>query len=145
MDIGEALLQQLLAQNYIERVRLGKEQADVWSVLSKRDGAIFSEKWMRVFHVLEQQKAQRPLPSHIADLVHKLREVTFLQTFSTWENSELAALASDDFGLIGEAIALNVSDPFVNGIYLSYVSGILPSEDLLEAPGNIYDIVGGIA
>lgn len=124
MDSVNEVLSALDEGRIIERISFPPEQ-DVASILDERDSDEFSSRWMDSFNSIEQQKGA--LDSPLVQCVTAIRESAYLRAYTRWKSSDLAAYISDDFGLIGDAIASGIHDPWVDRLLQSYMNGMIPS------------------
>ena len=92
------------------------------SVLDAREAAPFDEEWVRVYRKIENLEFE---PT--SDSLTNLREAAFKECFKHTGNPELAAMVSDDFGLIGKSILTNYQDPWLSGVLAVYLEGKFPS------------------
>lgn len=123
----ESLLEKMVRGHIIGAIIVPNTQNEVTQVLGLRDKDEFSRKWMEVFEMVEAHKKRQALEPSAVDLVTKLREEAFIQTFERWHSSDLAAYVSDDFGLIGDTLLHEIDHPLVNGLLESYIHGNIPT------------------
>jgi len=102
------------------------------SYLDERDRAPFDENWCNAFELIEKSKIKLSSKEKklLKDRVAVLRETIFKLTIRISHDSELAGYISDDFGLIFDALALNLGDPWVQALLNEYLSGRLPKGSL---------------
>jgi hypothetical protein len=97
--------------------------------LDERDEPFFTEAWMKAFRQIEVIKGGK----HDADpRVSRLRELAYLQAYEQWQSPELAAYISDDFGLLGDALATGISVAWLNGLLDAYLNSKFPHGNLPE-------------
>lgn len=76
---------------------------------------------------LASVESMQRIAGHVqSELCVQIREAAYLRTISRWESPELAACVSDDFGLIADAVALGIEDPWIDGILKKYKAGEIP-------------------
>lgn len=109
----DALLQKMEVGEIIKGIQM--PPADVDRMLEKRDDAIFSTRWTDLFTQVGEKKAAMGLTQDADSRVARLRERAFMQSYNRWKSPDLAAYISDDFGLIGDALAIG----FAEWIYFS--------------------------
>jgi len=123
MDKQDRLLSMIADENIIDGIGIPTEFS-VAEILDERDSEEFSQKWMAAFNLLESQKYR--MSKNQTDLSTQIRETAYLRAFARWKSPDLAAYVSDDFGLISDAAALAIDDPWVNGMLQSYRKGVIP-------------------
>src|SRR6266498_944886 len=84
--------------------KLSLEQEEIEATLDQRDDPKFAETWMNAFHQVEAKKGSK---QDAEPRIGQLREMAYLQAYERWQSPDLAAYISDDFGLIGDALATN--------------------------------------
>jgi len=91
-------------------------ELDCDSYLDERDKAPFDNNWSDAFELIEQAKIKLSSKEKklLKDRVSVLRELIFKLVIRKSKNSELASYISDDFGLIFDALALNLDDPWIH-------------------------------
>ena len=94
------------------------------AALDKRDQPEFDDLWVKnneslKNHVYFEDDSQRE--------VNYLREYVFKEVFKITNNSEVAGYISDDFGLLGEALAKSRMTDWLYEMLKSYMSGKFPS------------------
>ena len=104
---------------------------DADSLLDARDRPGFEAEWLRVHDELKTA-----LPGEPAE-VARLREATFKVVIGHSGHAELAAYVSDDFGLIGAALACGFEDPWLNALAEAYRVGSVPHEPLIPVAGSL--------
>jgi hypothetical protein len=110
-------------ENVIEAIVIPTE-ISIAEILDERDSEDFSRRWMAAFNVLESKKDQ--MSKNQTDLSEQIRETAYLRAFARWKSPDLAASVSDDFGLISDAAALAMDDPWVDWMLQSYRKGVIP-------------------
>ncbi|MDE7398301.1 MAG: hypothetical protein K2N06_02120 [Oscillospiraceae bacterium] len=83
----------------------------------------FESEWMRVYNLVEQGKKEGSWDKEKSD---KIREEAFMKAFEVSENEEIAALVSDDFGLMFEAKSLKIKDKWLDDMAFEYEYGHFP-------------------
>jgi hypothetical protein len=122
MDAMNLLLEKMELGLIVSRLLLA--DSDVEVALDGRDGSAFENDWLEVSNQIKSRK--RNLDD--ADIrVTRLRELSYLQTFDRWDSPDLAAEISDDFGLIGDALAIAYDHPWLSGLLHLYLSGSFPT------------------
>jgi hypothetical protein len=136
MDKLALLLERIEQGSIIPKLQIQFDEVD--ELLNKRDEPIFDEPWVLACRELEARKGS----GKDADpRVTRLREITFLLTYEIWKASDLAAEISDDFGLMGDALATNYQNEWVNGLLYSYWKCRLPCGLVPSRPGRMGDII----
>ena len=123
MDSLDALLRQIECDEVIGKLSISPAELD--SFLDLRDLPAFSSYWMELFNQVAAKKGA----SKTADTeprVAQLRELCYRQAYSRWRSPDLAGYVSDDFGLIGDALALGIRPPAIERLLASYLSGVFP-------------------
>lgn len=124
MDSQDRLLSMIGDENIIEAISIPTESS-IEQILDDRDAEEFSQRWMVVFNFIESRKDR--LSKNQSDLSTQIREAAYLRAYARWKSPDLAAYVSDDFGLIADASALNIDDPWINAMLHSYRNGGIPS------------------
>ncbi len=119
-----ALLAKMEQGLVVEKVVLATEEIE--SALEQRDDACFDSPWMEVYKQIEAAKHARGVTGDADPRVGRLREVAYLKSFERWNSPDLAGDISDDFGLIGDALALAYTDPWLQRLLGAYFEGRLP-------------------
>ncbi len=105
-------------------------------VLEERDDPDFDEAWMRAHERVQAVRATRAFDE---DALTRLRETVYLCTFDLTQSAELAADVSDDFGLLGEALALGVEDDWLSALARAYTNDQFPRGALVPVPDRLRD------
>lgn len=92
---------------------------------------------MGVFRQVEAKKGVLGITGDAEGRITRLRELSYLQTFDRWHAPDLAAYVSDDFGLIGDALATGVSHPWLNALLHKYWTGEFPHGAIPEREGEL--------
>ncbi len=117
MDTLNQLLDKMEAGSLVPHLAINQD--NVQSALEHRDNPRFDEPWMKAFRQVEASKGGK----HDADSrVTRLRELAYLQAYHRWGSPELAAYISDDFGLIGDALATGHSEGLPAALLATYES-----------------------
>lgn len=96
---------------------------DIAKSLDTRDEDPFDSQWMDNFNRLEN----KPFNKDILDIINKIRECTFKESFKVIGSDEISDRISDDFELIAKDLALNEEDNWsVSYLWKSYQAGIFP-------------------
>jgi hypothetical protein len=101
-------------------------------LLDERDKPEFEREWLRVHDELNRLTCGTEPPD-----VTAIRQTVYLDVFNLVAEPELAACVSDDFGLIASALAMQYSDPWLNGLWLSYKCGVFPGSQIMASSENI--------
>lgn len=91
-------------------------------MLDSRDSSEFEEDWLNVFHKLEK----RPFDAKDLETVKDIREIAYKKTFASTNHSELAAYVADDFEMIAKSLLADLTDEWLNALFLSYLHGAFP-------------------
>lgn len=132
MDRVSKLLQKMEQGSLLPKLVL--EQSDIVAALDQRDHPLFGDAWMRAFRQVEMKKGGK---LDAEPRVGRLRELAYLQAYERWQSPDLAAYISDDFGLIGDALATNYNDEWLNGLLDAYLSLKFPYGSLPERSGDL--------
>lgn len=124
METQDRLLSMIGDENIVEAISIPSEYS-IAQILDERDSGKFSQQWMAIFNLLEFHKDR--MSKEQSDLSTQIREAAYLRAYSRWKSPDLAAYISDDFGLIADAAALGIDDPWINAIMQSYRNGVIPS------------------
>jgi len=99
------------------------KKLDIDESLDARDEDPFDSQWMDNFNRLEKSHFD---PNDL-DLINKIRECVFKQSFKVVGSDEISGRISDDFEIIAKDIALNQIDKWpVSYLWKSYQNGIFP-------------------
>ena len=99
------------------------KKLDIDEYLDARDEDPFDSQWMDNFNRLEKSHFN----TNDLDLINKIRECVFKQSFKVIGSDEISGKISDDFEIIAKEIALNQIDKWpVSYLWKSYQSGIFP-------------------
>ena len=123
---GQIEAGRLLAANTFQN-----EALDV--MLNMRDDVPFDSAWVKAYKLLERGN----VASDKRVLVDAISELAFLSTYDLTQHDDLAAYVSDDFELIASAMALDIEDPWINGLWQSYKKGSFPYREVELVPGPI--------
>ena len=117
-------LQALFLQNSI----------DIDGYLDLRDSSVFDTDWMKAFELVNNVKSDLKTAEQniLEEQASMLSEEVFIFAMKKTGSSDLAGAISDDAVLIFEAIALQVSDDWINALHAEYLKPSLPSEKLLK-------------
>lgn len=132
MDSLGKLLEIMERGGLIPKIPLAQDK--ITSVLDQRDEPLFAEEWMRVFHAIEAKKRSK---QDAESRVTRLRELAFAQSFELWESPDVAAYVSDDFGLIGDALAVGYDDEWLNALFDAYQMARIPRGSLRRRRGPL--------
>jgi hypothetical protein len=97
---------------------------DNWEeALGQRDQAEFDHAWADS----QRSLSSKPYLHHADEIeVTSLRESVFKAVFRLTSNAEAAGYVSDDFGLIGEALAKDCHNDWIEWLLKVYRSGRFP-------------------
>lgn len=127
----------------IEKIFTGKmfTDLDYEGFLDSRDDFPFDEAWVKVDHLISQKVAQRPLTSEAEQSINHIRESVFKRVYRLCASSEVSSYLSDDFGLIGEALATGYSDKWIAALLYAYLNESIPSGDLAETDQSLTNLI----
>lgn len=100
---------------------------NVDKALELRDVEEFDSEWMRVYNLVEQRKSNGSWDKEKSD---KIRKEAFKKSLSACYNAEISALVSDDFGLMYDAKALKIRDPWLDKLISEYECNMFPCGQL---------------
>ncbi len=115
----------------------GMFEIDTDAALDYRDTPPFEKPWMAAFHKLPEAD----IPDDLKSLHEEIRKAAYLKTYHLTESPELAGYVSDDFGLIAASLLLDISDNWVNGLWVEYTRGKFPAEELTSVPGKLSELI----
>ncbi|WP_380184772.1 hypothetical protein [Kalamiella sp. sgz302252] len=99
------------------------KKLDIDESLDARDEDPFDSQWMDNFNRLENESFDKD----DLNIINKIREYVFKESFRVVESDEISARISDDFELIAKDLALNEKNSWpVNYLWKSYEAGIFP-------------------
>ena len=139
MDDIDLLLTKMTSYALISQLDLPDDHVE--DSLSERESRRFATTWMNVFSKLESLKSARGVTRDSDSRVTQLRESAYLQSFKRWKSPDLAALISDDFGLIGDALVIGFTDPWLNALFDEYLAGQFPHGQLEPRTGGLMEKV----
>ena len=119
---------------------IGTEIGEIVPILDERDGPPFDTEWIVRFEQIEAEKRANPLPTDVTTAIAELRESAFLLAIQRWSSHDVAACVSDDMGLLGDALALDSYDPWINGLLRAYANGRLPNGEIVVVEGRLRDV-----
>lgn len=96
----------------------------------------FESEWLRVHGELKS-RGKGDSDSETEDI----ERTVFLRVSLLTAHHEIASYIADDFDLICRALAAGYSDPWLNGLYLSYKRDRLPDSDLTPVPGDLAEMI----
>jgi hypothetical protein len=138
-DPLDALLDRMERGEIVPKLVLSADAID--EALDRRDRTDFDKIWVDASRRVEAKKrsvgVQPAIPGgQVLDdadkRVTRLRELAYLQSFDGWQSPDLAGEISDDFGLIGDALSLGMSEPWVEALLRSYEHHRFPSSATLD-------------
>jgi len=127
----KALMEQLETDRLVSAQTFQVESADL--MLTLREDVAFDSEWVRAQGIVDCGK----LATKDRDFVNAIREFTFKRAYDLTSNPDLSACVSDDFELIASAMALDIADPWINGLWDSYKKGYFPYCAIQLVPGSI--------
>jgi hypothetical protein len=133
--LKELLLKGILLSNEIFKID------DIDVILDERDMDIFDSEWMRVYNVIKLKKTL--ITTEIDELIEKIREISYKIVYDKTKSSDLAGYISDDFGIIAEALILDVNDEWLNAMAFEYTKNRIPRNSLNPLNGKIDKIILG--
>ncbi|MEZ6047094.1 MAG: hypothetical protein R3C11_16235 [Planctomycetaceae bacterium] len=136
MHVVDTLIEKITEYRIIQSDMF--DQLDLESVLAMRDSTEFEVDWLRVYDIT---KNQNNLSSEEKRKINLLRETTFKRVYEITANPELSGYVSDDFGLIGSALFLNINDPWLNSLWQEYYLGNFPHTELKPLNGSLKELV----
>ncbi len=96
---------------------------DIDKYLDARDEDPFDSQWMDNFNRLENES----FDENDLNIINKIREYSFKESFRVFGSEEISARISDDFELIAKDLALNEKNSWpVNYLWKSYEAGSFP-------------------
>ena len=99
------------------------EKIDIDESLDARDEDPFDSQWMDNFNRLENESFDKD----DLNIMNKIREYVFKESFRVVGSDEISARISDDFELIAKDLVLNEKNSWpVNYLWKSYEAGIFP-------------------
>lgn len=118
------------------------EGVDLDLVLTSRDESAFETEWLRVSQMLDKADFSE------ADqqTIKQIEKAAFLRVYAVTQSkdfTELAPLISDDFGLFARALIAGIDDPWLNGLFASYKSGVIPQLGAIYEPESIKEQLAG--
>jgi hypothetical protein len=134
MDKLRKLLQKMEHASIVPNLSLKQEEIE--AALDQRDDPHFAETWMNAFRQIEAKKGSK---QDAEPRIGQLREMAYLQSYERWQSPDLAAYISDDFGLIGDALATNYHNAWVNGLLHAYLSLRFPHGNVEDREGELGD------
>lgn len=101
--------------------------------LDSRDMNPFDTDWIKAYEGIEKAKENLTEKEKLEldKLSEFVRHKAFISALRNSNSSELAGYISDDFGLFSDALAMNISNKWLNGLLSSYLSGIPPSGKII--------------
>jgi hypothetical protein len=108
-------------------------------VIGERDSVEFERQWLSQFNALEQRS--KDIDFNESEAINGLREAAYKAAFGVTESPDIAAFVSDDFELIGRAIALNVNDPWINGLWINYKNNNIHPNGIVGVAGDLRSLV----
>lgn len=112
---------------------------DLDAYIDWRDSdSAFETEWLRVFN---EVKARDSHNIAVGDEVNDIVREIFLRASRLTRQHEIASYIGDDFELVSNALITGYSDPWLNGLYLSYKESRLPDSLLTPVPGALADLI----
>lgn len=136
MTPGLALLQKFLLEGRVLRggmfVKLHVED-----VLNQRCMDSFDKEYQRVFRELEAFTRNAQIPEDELTAVNDVREAAYRTALAFSNSPELATAVCDDFELFGASLAAGFNDPWLNGLWMKYRTGLIPHKDVEPVQGEL--------
>jgi len=129
-------LYELLKNDKIVKESMFKNK-NLDELLNLRDETSFDDKWITVFNILEGRQDE----TMDIELLHKIREVTYIKTYRLTQSSDLAACVSDDFEIIVKAFVFSYNDEWLNSLAQYYQDGNFPCGELSRTSLSIQEIM----
>ena len=106
--------------------------------LDGRDSGPFDEDWVIAYEDVEEKKdgLSQEDRGKLKEASSKLREKVFKFAIGISGSSDFASAVSDDAGLIAEAMALQISNFWINALGNEYFSRRLPEGELTPQDEN---------
>ena len=105
------------------------------ALLGERDEKEFDHEWTQA------NARMKNGVSNESDDIKELRRLSYEAVYGQTGHSDLAAYVSDDFGLIGEAVAADVGDEWINALWMSYKRGEIPRGALAPVGGRMRELI----
>ncbi len=103
------------------------EGKDIDALLDSRDEEIFDTQWTNVSEKVEGID----FDPQVSKKLQELAKESFLVTDkSLGTQAEISSYISDDFELIGKCFMLEINDPWLNSLIMSYAKGVFPTGEL---------------
>ncbi|MBU6301135.1 MAG: hypothetical protein KGS60_06255 [Verrucomicrobia bacterium] len=125
----ESSLQDLLAAITEERVLTPEVFSDIDcdEILTSREDGEFEREWNRVSNLIDKEWGDRDADDEVEGLIEDIREHSFQIASQATDEHELAGFIADDFELFARAIAIEITDPFLESLWEAYENGEIPS------------------
>ena len=103
------------------------EGKDIDALLDSRDEEIFDTQWTNVSAKVEGIG----FTPEVSEKLQELAKESFLVTnYSLGTQAEISGYISDDFELIWKCFMLEIDEPWLNSLIMSYAKGIFPTGKL---------------
>jgi hypothetical protein len=129
--------EQLLTQDALKSL-------DADACLDERDDPAFDSRWVAIHRQVQERAQLMGIDLENIPELSALREAAFVKTHQLVGEGELPSYVSDDFGLLGSALVVEVEDPWLNGLWVSYVRGRIPCGKIPEIGGRLIDLVSNV-
>lgn len=113
--------QRLHSRDFFETIVAGVDDWD--TLLAQRDDERFDAQWSASYEAL-LKVPYRSLEDE--ETSARIREHVFKKVFTLTGSSEVAGYASDDFGLITDAVLKASDSAWANVMFNSYTKGVFP-------------------
>ncbi|WP_275629644.1 hypothetical protein [Pseudomonas sp. 273] len=118
MTTADEVFQKIKSDNFLHEIF---SQNTNWeSMLDARDSSEFDTLWSAAYKIIQEDGRPETLKAKEA------REISFKRIFQLTGNSELAGYASDDLGLVIDALEKKLDIDFINKLWGIYTSGGFP-------------------
>jgi hypothetical protein len=140
MTPGLALLQKYLLEGRVLRSHMFTAKP-LDDILNGRCLQSFDLEYQRVYRELEGHTRNVTIPEDELTAVNDIREAAYRTALAFSQSPEMATAICDDFELLGASLAAGYSDPWLNGLWLSYRSGVIPHRALQPQAGQLEDFI----
>src|SRR5262249_43961529 len=102
-------------------------------------------RWMDVYRQVQALMNASEIGKAAEVGVNRLCELAYLQAFETWGSSDLAGYIADDFELIGNALAMGFTTPWLNALLHRYSNHRFPHGELEPRNGRLFEQLQTVA
>jgi len=130
----ESSLPDLLAAVTEERVLTPEVFSDIDcdEILASREDEEFERELNRVLTLVDKEWGDRDANDEYEEMIDEIREHSFQIASQATDEHELAGYIADDFELFARAIALELTDPFLESLWEAYENGEIPSPTSIQ-------------